>query len=152
MRVTFNMLGEDQFARELLRIGKRAGNMRPVFGLIAGKWTRWTREQFDSEGRRASGGWAALAPSTVARRGSAHPILQDSGALVRELTDEGNIDITDDYMHMTIPDDVDEYGRLHQSGTSKMPQRRPLEFTDVDKREMVRDLQRWTMFGELSSL
>lgn len=150
MRIHFEMLGEEQFSRNILRVGDRGGNMSPVFHQLAGKWVRWIREQFDSEGRRASGGWADLAPSTVARRGSAHPILQDTGALVQELTDEGNIDVTDDYMHLQIADDVDAYGRLHQSGTSRMPQRRPLEFTDLDKREMVRDMQSWIFTGRLT--
>lgn len=37
------------------------------------------RQLFDTEGRSETMGWAELAPSTVKRRGSAHPILQVAG-------------------------------------------------------------------------
>lgn len=147
MRVTFDVLGEEQFSRELLRMGKHGGDMRPAFNSIKRDWIDWNQQQFDTEGGRASGGWAQLAPSTIASRGSAHPILQLSGALLDELTDPGNIMVTDSFMHLSIADDVEEYARYHQSGTERMPQRRPIEFTDMDRREMVRKIKSWVISG-----
>jgi Phage virion morphogenesis family len=150
VRVTFETLGEVQFSRDLLRVGNRGGDMSPVLGSIADDWMDWNQEQFTTEGGRASGGWAALAPSTVKRRGSAHPILQVSGALMEELTKRSNVLVTDSFAHLSIPDDVEEYGRYHQSGTSRMPQRRPIEFTDMDRRQMVRKLQLFVLRGAVA--
>lgn len=151
MRIEFHVLGEDLFAREILRVGDRGGDARPAFELIADLWTDWNEEQFVSEGRRASGGWEPLAESTVRSKGSPGPILFESGDLFRELTDRRNITVTDSFMHLSIDDDVDEYGRYHQSGTSKIPQRRPLEFTDLDRRHMIKVIQQWVVTGTLPS-
>lgn len=146
--ISFHMFGEVLFERELLRLDERGRDMSPAFRLIARKWINWNYEQFASEGRRASGGWDELAEETIRKRGSAHPILVETGALMDELTDSSNIEINEDFMHMTLPDEVDEYGAFHQSGTTHMPQRRPMEFTERDRRDMVRDIQRYLVTGE----
>lgn len=151
MKISFEMLGEKQFERELLRAGLRADDARPVLEQIADWWMEWTEEQFITEGRRSSGGWEELAPSTVrSRGGAAHPILVQSGRLMRELTRRTNVHVTDSFAHLSIPDAEDEYGRYHQTGTSKMPQRRPIEFTQADRIRMTRAIQRWVVTGELS--
>jgi len=148
VRVEFEMLGEKQFSRELLRVGSRAVDARPAFGSIADDWIDWIEEQFVSQGSRGSGGWADLAPSTV--RGKGHDtILVDTGGLMREATDRGNVLITDTFMHYSLPDREDQIGRFHQSGTERMPQRRVVEFTDMDRRVMVRKIQSWVLTGRL---
>ena len=154
MRITFEMLGETQFEREILRVGNRGGDARPAFRTIRHLWEEWNAQQFESEGSRASGGWAQLADSTVLSRGSAHPILHLTGALEDALTGglEEHTLITDDFMHMLLPDgdgEPGQYGSYHQSGTSRMPQRRPVEFTTHDREEMLKVLQRWVITGEV---
>lgn len=149
MRITFDTLGEEQFSREIIRVGSRGANAQPVFNVIADDWMDWNREQFNSEGRRASGGWAELRPATIAARGSAHPILQVTGALLAELTRRSNVTITDSWIHLQIPDEQDEYGRYHQGGTSLMAQRRPIEFTDMDRTDMTKRVQRYLITGEV---
>lgn len=151
MRIEFHILGEEVFAREILRVGDRGADARPAFELIADLWGDWEAEQFASEGRRASGGWDQLAPSTIRSKGSPGPILFESGDLFRELTSRENILITDSFMHLTIDPEVEEYARFHQSGTDKMPQRRPLEFTDLDRRHMIKVVQQWVINGTLPS-
>ena len=147
MRVEFEMLGDVQFSRDLLKYGDRGADLSPAFGVIADDWVDWNQKQFDTEGFRGSGGWDGLAPSTVRTRGNAHPILQVTGALLRELTDKSNIEIQHNFMHLMIPDEQNEYGRFHQSGTSRMPRRRPIEFTDLDRKSMVKTIQRYLETG-----
>lgn len=146
--VTFTVLGEDQVARELLIKGERGGNLQPVFNVIADDWMMIEQEQFASQGARGSGGWPELKPSTVKSKGH-DAILIDSGDLYREMTDRSNIMITDDFMHFAPADEQEEIGRYHQTGTSRMPQRKVVDFTDLDRRAMVRKVQSWIVSGVL---
>lgn len=62
---------------------------RPALQEIADDFREMIAAQFASEGRAGGTPWAPLAPSTLRRRGSASPILFDSGALFRSLHDAG---------------------------------------------------------------
>lgn len=148
MRVDFEMFGETQFSRSLERISDRAGNAKPVFAKIGRDWMNWNEEQFDSEGARSSGGWDPLAASTIASKGH-DQILFDSGDLFDEMVSFGNLEITDEHLYFAIDDEVDRYARIHQRGGDSVPRRRVLEFTDLDRTEMVKDLQLWLIKGRL---
>lgn len=145
--VHISLFGDVQFERELLRLDERGRDMSPAFHILSKLWVTWNYEQFASEGHRASGGWQELADATVVRRGTAHPILDETGRLKDEMTDSGNIEIGPDFMHFTLPDEIDHYGAFHQSGTTEMPQRKPFEWTETDRRAMVRELQRYLIEG-----
>lgn len=142
------VFGEEQFAREILRVGERGAHPKPVLEKIKGDWVMWNMEQFVSQGARSSGGWDKLAESTIKAKGH-NIILFDTGGLEAEVTDPSNIDVGDDWLHLTLPDREDRIGGFHQGGTRHMPQRRVIEFTELDKREMVRDIQLWVIKGEL---
>ena len=43
--------------------------------------------------------------------------------------------------------DVD-YAHFHQTGTTRMPRRRPVEFTRTDRERWVKSLQRYIVTGE----
>ena len=143
------MFGETQFSRSIERVGKYAGNAKPVFQVIGKDWLDMNSDQFGSEGSRSSGGWGDLAPSTVAQRGSAHPILDDTGLLRQLMESPESLTIHDEYLHFLLDDDRQEIAQLHQSGTDKMPQRRVFEFTEFDKDRMVKQLQSWVIHGRL---
>jgi len=59
------------------------------FGTIYTPFIRLFREEiiraFASEGKSTGKQWTALRPPTIDKRGSAHPILQDSGDLLERL-------------------------------------------------------------------
>jgi phage gpG-like protein len=139
--------GDVQLKRKLMRIGDRAVNARPAFEAIGQLLFDLEREQFSSEGGRASGGWAALADSTVRSRGSSGPILKSSGALEASLTGRGGDNTfraSDEFL--LFGSSVD-YAGFHQTGTSRMPQRRPLELTESDRRGVVKILQEFVLGG-----
>jgi phage gpG-like protein len=149
MRLSLEVYGDRQLDRKLLRFSDRVGDLEPVFTDLADDFLSIETRQFTSEGAFASGGWAPLADSTVRRRGSAHPILDDHGDLRASLTDaaaKGAIrDITSDSLF--VGTDVD-YAQYHQQGTSRMPRRRPVEFREADRRRWVKAIQRYLTTGQ----
>jgi hypothetical protein len=93
VRIVFEISGDRQIERELLRIGDRAADASPAFDRIIDLWASETAQQFQSEGAHASGGWAPLAPSTLARKRTLFGggrILHQTGTLESSLTDRGD--------------------------------------------------------------
>lgn len=154
MDLKVEMFGETLLHRSLMRWADAADDMSPAFEQIAGDFRVMSRKQFDSEGAYASGGWAALKPATVrARGGLAHPILRSPGGgprgggraggdLRRSLTTKGAkgslTEFTRDSITLgtSIP-----YAKYHQHGTARMAKRRPVEFTEADKKQLVKRIQ-----------
>lgn len=153
MQIVFEISGEKQVNRELLRIGEYAGDAQPAFSAIADLIMDETAEQFATEGRHASGGWKPLAESTLrekARLGfGSRGILERTLALERSLTERGNAN----QILETTPDSLTfgtslRYGDYHQLGRG-VPQRRPVELTESARRQVVKILQRWVLTGEV---
>lgn len=109
------------------------GDLSPAMSKVAGV----ARDAIDSNFHTESDGtnaWHGLAPSTVADRvrkgyGGEHPILQRTGELM------STIDITAGSDAVTIAPQA-EYAVYHQEGTSKMPARPFIAFTDAEE-EMI---------------
>ena len=155
MLFEFQVAGDKLISRNLLRVGARAVDARPAFKAVADYMIDETEKQFASEGGHASGGWAHLKPITLAgkaRRGEDPRILHATHRLVDSLTDRGSAD-------MILETTADElrygsrvpYAAFHQRGTSSMPRRRPIEFTEPAKRNIVKIIQRWVIAGEVVS-
>lgn len=154
MRLTFECAGQTLISRELLRVGKYAGDARPAMAAIADVMIDETRQQFASEGRHASGGWQPLKPATVAakaRHGHRPEILRRTDALLRSLTVKGdpNQVLQVGRQSLTFGSSL-PYADLHQTGTRHMPRRPPLAFTEETKKRIVKVLQRWVLRGELA--
>jgi phage gpG-like protein len=154
VRIVFEISGDRQIERELLRVSDRAGDVSPAFDRIIDLWVDETAEQFATEGAHASGGWAPLAQSTLRRKTArlfTGGILHESGSLERSLTDRGDANMIVE----VSPDEVAwgsrvDYAQFHQTGTTRMPRRRPVEFTEGARRETVRILQRFVITGEVA--
>lgn len=154
MRFTFEVAGDTLVERELLRVGDAARDARPAFDLIAGLMMRETGEQFDTEGRHASGGWKPLKPATLRAKqlkGLDPRILHATGTLERSLTRPGDAN----QILEVGPQELRFGSRLAYAGahqnprpTSRLPRRAPLAFTETAKREMIKILQRWLLTGE----
>lgn len=156
MRINLDIAGDRQLSRELLRVGERGQDMRPAFTAIGTFWLDETREQFNTEGGHASGGWKPLAPETVRRKALAGldpRILRATGALFTSLTERGRkgslLRITKNELRFgsTLP-----YAAVHQrpKASNRLPQRRPVELTEAARKESVRILQRWIVTGKLA--
>lgn len=156
MRFEFDVAGDRQVSRRLLRIGSYAGDARPVFSSIADLIFAENEKQFASEGAHASGGWQPLAAATLEskRRAGLDPrILHATLALERSLTVRGDANqllrIRRDELRLasTLP-----YGGAHQNpkAGSRLPRRRPVELTEAARRTIIKKLQRYLLTGKIS--
>ena len=154
--LSFSVWGDELIQRDLLRFESRAVNMAPAFAALAEDFSDWTREQFESEGGRASGGWTPLKPETILAKenaGYATAILHRTLLLRDSLIDIQHPDHT----AVITPESLTwgsevEYGKYHQTGAPRanVPQRRPIEFTEMDKALAMKTLQRYMVEGDLS--
>lgn len=137
--IEYEIAGVPAIHHQLVGFRDRALNGALVLAEILQDMRRMETELFDTEGR---GEWAELAPSTIERKateGYPSKILQATEALYDSLTGglgaAGHVEhITEDEIlyGTTVP-----WAQYHQSGTSKMPARPP-----VDVRES--DIRRWS--------
>lgn len=153
MRLAFEVFGEEQLSRDLLRFSAHVGNAQPAFHKIADDMRLVEAEQFGTEGGHGSGGWKELAESTLRAKLSAGldpDILQATHKLMESLTGTGGDhieEISDE--HLLFGSSVD-YGKYHQKGTSRMPARKPVDFRENERRDFIRTLQRYFMEGTLA--
>lgn len=156
LRLELEIAGEKQVSREILRVGKRATDMRPALNVIADFWMDETRQNFDSEGRHASGGWKPLKPATLRRKQQKNldpRILRATGALFKSLTvrrSRGSLlRVTKSELlyGSRLP-----YAAVHQRprATNPLPRRRPVELTEAARRQTLRILQRFIFTGEVA--
>lgn len=158
--VSITVLGDEQMARQLDRTGRYAEDMRPVWDVIAEDIRQIGAAQFDTEGQRSSGGWAPLEAVTIerkARQGAAYPsrILWMSGDLrdaVASPSHPDQIIIKDnDQLIFRLGGKSEIKGAVAQSGAPSkgIPQRRILEFTEMDRQRFMRDIQRYVVYGSV---
>jgi len=149
VQFSFTVEGEEQVSRMLSRTTEKIADMAPFFQAAGVLMQTSMEEQFGTEGGR-TGGWAPLSEryaADKAKKYGSRPILQASGALIGSLVGGGGGHIErvqgNDTLEFgsSIP-----YGTYHQTGTSRMPQRRILDLTDGDRRSLMKLLQRH-MFG-----
>lgn len=81
-----SVAGATILARRLATASTEFNDWKPIWPKVETWFIAMEIEQFASEGH---GGWPSLADSTVKKRGSAHPILFESGRLFRSLTHTG---------------------------------------------------------------
>lgn len=152
MRLDLDFFGDSQFSREILRVGRNAGDMRPAFDEVHELFLEVEKQQFTSQGRAYSGGWKPLAASTrasKARRNLDPRILHATLRLRGSLTEKTHSDhvyrasADEMFVGTSVP-----YAGVHQNPkTSPLPRRRPVQFSDRIRTEIVKILQRHLMTG-----
>ena len=152
-RLALDLDGDVQLRRELLRFAGGVDDPSPALEEIADRLLDIEAIQFASEGGYASGGWAPLSPAYLSAKVAAgldSRILRRTGRLHASLTNANDADhvrrITKSELEFgtAVP-----YAGYHQHGTSRMPQRRPVELREADRREMVKVLQRFMVTGQV---
>ena len=155
MRFDFEVDGDVQVSRKLLRLGEYAGDATPVFDSMADDIIKLTKRQFDTQGSSGSGGWDQLKPETIRRKANHKPpldprILRATGALFNSLTSRGgsNQILETKKDSLTFGTKL-PYSGVHQRGGGSVPQRRPVEFSKRDRNGLVKSLQRYIMTGQV---
>lgn len=145
----FDAFGQKQLVRELTRFGELAGDATPAFEEIIDLMRADIGEQFDTEGGSMSGGWAPLKPVTLERKvaaGLQTEIMRATDRLMQSFTDDRG----SDQVHEVTPMGFDfgsevPYGKYHM-GPAKdgsRPARKPIDFTEEQRRKYVKVLQEW---------
>lgn len=148
--IRFEFFGEAQLNRTLERFALGAADASPAWNALADRFVALERRQFRSEGRAFSGGWSPLSPKYAAwkaRHYPGKPILERTGELLRSLT-ERPLDVEVILPDRMVIGSAVTYGRYHQNGTPRMPQRRPVELSEAERREWVKVIQRFIVTGK----
>lgn len=147
--VQFTFLGDKQINRTLDGIVDRVTDASPALEALGDRLARAEEQQFATEGGYGSGGWAPLSPKYAAwkaRHFPGAPVLVRSGDLRDSLTSRPfGIDVVD-RLTAVFGTGV-EYAGYHQSGTPKMPARKPMELPDSERREWMKVIQRFLITG-----
>lgn len=150
VQLYFSVWGEEEINRELLRFDQRALDAMPAFEGIGNQMRESIAANFETEGKSGSGGWAPLKESTIlekARKNLDLRILHATLALRNELTGDGEQWIALPQSLTFEPSGDIFYGEFHMKGTVNMPQRKPVDFTALERRNWVKDLQRYIVTG-----
>lgn len=152
MRLDLETFGEKQFSREILRVGRNAGDMKPAFDKVHDLFLEVEEKQFSSQGGAYSGGWKPLAPSTVSYKARAgldprilHATLRLRGSLTQETHPDHVYRASADEMFVgtRVP-----YAGVHQNPVSSpLPRRRPIQFDDAVRSDILKILQRHLVEG-----
>lgn len=147
--IRFEFYGDEQINRTLADREERVTDAREAWEVLARRFATAERRQFTSQGLYGSGGWRPLSPRYAAWKASRYPgktILRRTDDLFKSLTQRPfGIEVIEP-LYMVVGSDVD-YGAYHQSGTSRMPQRRPVELPESERREWVKIIQRFVVTG-----
>jgi hypothetical protein len=156
VKVEIICFGDVQISRHLLRFGERALRAKPLWRGVYEDLLMIEDVQFLTEGAHGSGGWPELSPVTVqekAYRNQEPWILRATESLYRSLTRSGtshNIrEIENTWMR--FGSDV-PHGHFHQSGTAKMPVRKPIDLTETERKLIVKKVQWFILKGEVAAL
>ncbi|HEX4501096.1 MAG TPA: hypothetical protein VH187_08045 [Scandinavium sp.] len=151
VQVEVEVFGDKQISRHLLRFGERAVRATPLWNSLYRDLQNIEKVQFLTEGGHGSGGWAELAPSTVAdkeKRNMSPWILRASEILFNSLTGRNALgqikEIGPDFMRFgsDIP-----YGVYHQRGTVHMPMRKVIDITGPERVAIVKKIQMFLVRG-----
>lgn len=151
LKFTGTVEGEIQLLRSFDRFTEGVTNLEPAFEEIGIDVRDILVEQFAHEGN----GWTPLTPAYAARKRRLYgdkPILRASDRMFESLTNKGAAgNITDIHpMEASYGTSVRSkggfpYPRAHQTGTSRMPQRKIFALTEANKRRITRTMQRYVV-------
>ena len=152
LRYTLEVLGDVQIEREFLRWSERARDASELWDVLHGALMDMEHEQFVSQGGHGSEGWSPLKAVTVAekqRRGYPTEILWRTLTLMDSLTkpDAAGSLFENFGEYMRFGTTVD-YAIYHQTGTSRMPARKPVQLTKAERQALTRSVQRFIVTGE----
>jgi phage gpG-like protein len=157
MVLDFDVYGAKQISRRLERLSVLPSDAAPAWQAIIKAMKTDIEEQFDSEGGSMSGGWAPLKPVTIARKAAAGlntEIMRATDRLKESLVDErGSDQIFDIGPHGFKFGSTVEYGAFHMgpSADGSRPARKPVDFTEAQRRKYVKILQAFLMGGEIDA-
>lgn len=139
IRITFDVVGEKQVDRAIERFSKGVQDYRPAWESIRGIFWNAEKKKFEAAD------WEPLSPIYAAWKEEHYPgkpILQRTGALMASLTGHNEGAIIEIHPLWMQVGSALGYGRYHQKGTSRMPQRKVIDLVEENKRSIMKAIQR----------
>jgi Phage virion morphogenesis family len=152
MQLEITAHGEKVVARRLDRLAGRAVEARPAFEAIGTTLRGYEKRLFDSEGASGGAPWTHLEEATVMAKAHHEPpldprILHATGRLRRSLSEAHAPGHLEHATHTSLTfGSLVLYSGYHQRGRG-VPRRRPLQYTENQKRYIVRKLQTFIFAG-----
>lgn len=147
MRWRVSVQGTTTTLKAFLAVEKGIVDLRQLgaWKQVISTFHKITRRLFDSEGSSGkSGAWAPLSLPYVEqkqRRWGFTKILVASGALYTSLTSQAGDAVVQEYPQELVIGTSLLYAKFHQTGTDRMPARRPIDLTDEDEKSIVDPLK-----------
>lgn len=142
--------GGDHATARLRDLARRGADPRPVWPVLADRFTAMERQQFVTEGH---GRWPALAPSTLASKGPGQPMMRRSDRLFESLTGADGPAINEQFGHIARFGTDVPYARFHQRGVKgRLPRRKVVQFTAAERAAWVRIMRRYVVTGRLERM
>jgi len=145
--VTIRVTGGTRAQAAIARIVSRLKDFRPAYRTMARFLEGVLSDQFDSQGARTGRQWAALSQKYSAWKAKKYPgkgLLEREGTLRRSLTSGTSIHAVREIgrkrfvFGTTVP-----YAPFHQEGGGNLPQRRLIDPTTGDRKEMSEIVRRY---------
>lgn len=149
VRLRFSFWGDVQVDRTLARFEHAPEDLRPVWRVLRERFLVAERRQFATQGAYGSGGWTPLSPVYAAWKARHFPgktILRRTDELFLSLTQGPQISIMEP--RQAIFGSSVDHGGYHQAGGPSLPQRRPVELPESERRAWVKVMQRFLATGE----
>lgn len=131
-----------QLNRTITRYVDRISDFRPIWDDVAKAYFKVQEAQFDTEGH---GQWVPLSSKYASWKQSNAPgqgLLVLSGDLRKAATGKSGAVVQKSEHQLAIGFQRAGYWRYHQTGTSRMPQRRIVEIREEDRRIIMRQALR----------
>lgn len=137
--LSFEVAGEQQLSMAVTRVTRGVDDMRPLWEMFRTSFIEQEQHTFD-----AGTGWPPLSPTYAAWKAAHYgtPPLVLTGALRDSLTGGGGFVYRAAPKSLAIGSEV-PYGGYHQTGTSKMPARKPIQMDELFGRVWARDAGRY---------
>jgi phage gpG-like protein len=146
-RFRVEIAGEVQMDRGIARFADGVADYRPIWPVIEDDFYSLESRQFQTEGAAGGEVWAPLSPEYAAWKAlefPGQPILQRTGEMMASLTqrDHPAAVHVEERKTLTLGTTV-AYAIFHQRGTSRMPARKEIQFTEAFKRMAMAHIQQY---------
>lgn len=134
MSFSVTVEGREELLNSLTAVQRGLVNLNDLgtWNMVISRFREVEKQHFAAGGNGQSGGFAPLKPAYAkakARKWGNVPILTASGRMMRSLTsDTGDSVVDRQPQELTIGTSL-EYAGYHQTGTSRMPSRKPIDLT-----------------------
>lgn len=149
-RIRFEVDGKAEFDRTFSRLDENFSDLTDIWDDVRDAFWEIEKDQFYTQGKAgASGAWKELSPAYEAQKINKYGtlallsgILRATGALYESLTRQTEHTVYEKSKDEMVIGSNLERGKFHQRGGGRLPQRKVIDFSDKQKKELQKTIQR----------